>query len=397
MIKALSLFFLIAISQTAFTDDLYSIEISSEDSPPGTPPLTQTYSNIDDLIKATEQKNIALPGYTQDSQATIDIMLGNTPATISYVSDKSDLRFLVDTCNIDKTFLGESRTINENSFRDYINNNEDDVLGTISRCLVRDNPHDPVAVAFRDWVEFDDAFRSNSNIEESQENFGLGLAAGHFSTGKQSHDIITLPLSYTHYFEEPGRKLKLTAPLSYINVNGSKAYKGSLGVAYTKPMNDRWTIIPAARLGITASNDMGTAATIASVLVTNVYEFPYKNKHVTLANMVGVLKTLDVDIGDFKSYYDLNNQVIKNGIAVEFPQTYNMFGGKTSIRTSLANTQFFGDEMRVNNYTDIAVSFGTRRKVGGKDNSQDSIQLGFTYTVGNHGYKGGKLNFGYEF
>ncbi len=396
MIKQLSFLFLIATSQATFAEDLYSIKITSDDLSPDIS-FTQNYSNIDDLIKATEQSNIALAGYNQKTQATIAIMLGNTPATISYRTGETELKFSISDCDVDKTFSGASRTINENSFRDYLNNNEDDVLGTISGCLVRDNPHDPVAVTFRDWVEFGEAFTHTSDLESQQENFGVGLVAGHFSTGKQSHSILTLPLSYTHYFKEQGRKLKFTAPLSYIDVNGSKAYKGSLGIAYTKPMNKRWTIIPAARIGITASNDMGTAATIASAFVTNVYEFPYGNKHVTLANMVGMLTTVDLDIGDLKSYYDLNNQVIKNGIAVEFPQTFNMFGGKTSIQASLANTQFFGDEMRVDNYTDIAVSFGTRRKVGNKDNSQDSLQLGFTYTVGNHGYKGGKLNFGYEF
>ena len=395
MIKTLSIIFSIALTLSAYSDDLYSIKITSTDSQDT---IDKTYNNIDDLIKATEQKNIALAGYTQNSQAEIAIMLGNTPATISYVAGSTELIFKVNNCNINKTFsAGASRTINENSFRDYLNNNEDDVLGTISGCLVKDNPHDPVATTFRDLAEFDDAFKNTSNIDENQGNFGAGLIAGQFSTGTQGHSIITLPLSYTHYFEASGRKLKLTAPLSYININSSKAYKAGLGAAYTRPMNDRWTIIPAARLGLTASDDMGTAATIASVFITNVYEFPYKNKHITLANMVGALKTLDLNIGNFKSYYDLSNQVIKNGISVEFPQTYNLFGGKTSIQASIANTQFFGDKMSVDNYTDIALSFGTRRKAGGKDNSQDNLQLGFTYTVGNHGYKGGKLNFGYEF
>lgn len=401
MIKRLSLSLVFIIFTQPLFGDLYSIEITLPDSTNPTSPsntFTQSYDNINDLIDATMQRNIAtLTEYNQNSAATIAVQLGKTSANISYATNSSDLIFTISSCDVNKTFSGASRTVNENRFRDYLDNNEGDILGTIADCLVRDNPSDPVAVTFRDWVEFGEAFTRTSNINAEQENFGVGLVAGHFSTGDQSHSILTLPLSYTHYFEEQGRKLKFTAPLSYIDVNGSKAYKGSLGIAYTRPINKRWTIIPAARVGITASNDMGTAATIASALVTNVYEFPYGNKHVTLANMVGVLTTIDLDIGDLKSYYDLNNQVIKNGIAVEFPQRFNMFGGKTSIQASLANTQFFGDEMRIDNYTDIAVSFGTRRKVGNKDNSQDSLQLGFTYTVGNHGYKGGKINFGYEF
>jgi len=396
MIKPLLIISSIFLTLSAFSDGLYSIEISSTDLPNATP-FTQDYDNIDALIKATEQKNIALTGYTQNSQATIDIMLGNTPASISYAQGSTALVFLVEGCDVNKTFSGFSRTANETSFRDYINNNEEGVLGKISDCLLEDNPHDPVAIQIREMAEFGPEFIRKNNLDNKQENFGVGLVAGHFSTGEQSHSILTLPLSYTHYYKEKGRNLKLTAPISFIDVNGSKAYKISLGAAYTRSMNERWTIIPAARLGITASNDMGTGATILSATVTNVYNFPYGDKHITLANMVGVIKSLDLDIGKFKSYYDVNNQVIKNGIAVELPQTYRMFGGKTSLQVSLANTQFFGDKINIDNYTDVAISFGTRRKVSNKDNSQDSIQLGLTYTVGNHGYKGGKLNFGYEF
>jgi len=372
-------------TQTASSNDLYSIEISSNDFQS----ITQTFTDIDSLIDATEQSSISgITGYNQNSGVDIAIQLGNLPATISYQSNSSDLAFSIDECGISKTFTGASRTANENEFRDYIENNEEDVLGKLSGCLVENNPHDPVAVTIRDWVEFTGAFTHSSNIEDQQENFGVGLVAGHFSTGDQSHSILTLPLSYTHYYKEKGRKLKLSAPISVIDVNGSRAFKINLGVDYSLPMNNRWTIIPATRVGITASKDMGTSSTLASVLLTNLYEFPYGDKHITLANMVGAITTIDLDIGNLDSYYDLSNQVIKNGIAVEFPQTYNMFGGKTSIQASLANTQFFGDQMKVDNYTDIAISFGTRRKVGGKDNNQDSIQLGFTYTLGNNGYKG---------
>jgi len=175
----------------------------------------------------------------------------------------------------------------------------------------------------------------------------------------------------------------LSAPISYIDINGSKVFKVSGGAAYTRPMNEKWTVIPAFRVGLTGSDDMAIGATTVSATVTNQYEFSHKNKHITLSNMLGLMTSLDYSIGDFNSYYDVDNQVIKNGITVEYPLTYKMFGGETS--------------MEFDNYTDIAVSMGTRRKVGGKDNTQDSMQLGFTFTTGKRGYRGGKINFGYKF
>jgi len=295
--------------------------------------------------------------------------------------------------------LGVSRAANENSFRDFLDNNTDGVLTDIADCLVSDNASDPVAVTIRNWVEFGEGFTVNSNLQssqDSQENFGLGIAAGHFSSGDQSHSIVTIPLSYVYYFEEEGKKLTFTAPVSYIDVDGSRAFKGSIGTAFTKPMNDNWTIIPAVRLGATSSSELGTGAAIAAALVTNIYEFPYGDNNIKLANMIGGITTIEASVGDLESYYDLNNQVLKNGISIEIPQAFTAFGGKTSIQASIANTQFFGDEVAVDNYTDMAISFGTRKKLGNKDN-QDSLHLGLTYTIGNGDYRGGKINFGYEF
>ncbi len=389
--RFLIVFLFIAYAQPVFSEDLFGITISSDDfdKPYDDKPYNKTFKSIDELYAATEQKNISkIKGYNQNSAAEIDITLGKSSAKILYGANSSALEFSMPGCagvsiSFDDT---KSRTANENSLRTHLN--RPDINKKIRAC----SGINTVICLTNCGGNFLDPVGSDSNNEK----FHAGVTLGYSSTGKLNSSILTLPLSYTHYFEEEGRKLKLSAPISYVDINGSKAYKASLGLIYTRPINERWTIIPAARLGVTISKDMGIAATIASGYFTNRYEFPYRNKHITLANMVGVMTSVDVNIGGYKKPYDLNNQVIKNGIAVEFPQTFNMFGGKTSLQTSLANTQYFGDKMLIDNYTDIAVSFGTRRKVGNKDN-QDSLQLGFTYTVGNHGYKGGKLNFGYEF
>lgn len=384
----LGVFLFMAYAQPAFSEDLFGIVISSPNNQ--FTKYTENFDSIGDLYTATKQTSISkIVGYNQNSAVDIDITLGNSSAKISYAADSTALEFSMPNCDgVSVSYNGISRTANENSLKAHLNNpniskkiRECSGVGTVTVCL----------------VDCGGDFLGSDDPDADNEKFHAGLTIGYSSTGKLNSSILTLPLSYTHYFEEKGRKLKLSAPISYVDINGSKAYKASLGLIYTKPINERWTIIPAARLGITMSKDLGIAATIASGYLTNRYEFPYRNKHITLANMVGVMTSVDVNIGGYKKPYDLNNQVIKNGIAVEFPQTFNMLGGKTSIQASLANTQYFGDKMLVDNYTDIALSFGTRHKVGNKDNSQDSLQLGFTYTVGNNGHKSGKINFGYEF
>jgi hypothetical protein len=61
----------------------------------------------------------------------------------------------------------------------------------------------------------------------------------------------------------------------------------------------------------------------------------------------------------------------------------------------VVNTQIFGDAVYIDNYTDFAVSFGTEASRNGL--TWDAIRIGFTYTVGNEGYQGGQINFGYQF
>jgi len=86
MIKRIVLIACIVMySQSAYPDFL-SLEITSPDS---VEIFSETFSTVDELIDATEQRNISLAGYNQNSEATIAILLGNTQATISYESDST--------------------------------------------------------------------------------------------------------------------------------------------------------------------------------------------------------------------------------------------------------------------------------------------------------------------
>jgi len=390
MLKRISLSLLfVVLGHSAFADDLFSINITSPDS---IEPFIQTFTDINDLIDASQQSSLAinLDGYNQASAAEILIRLGDKNARIDYAANSTELVFTFGECDIpNETFNEGSRERNEEAFRDFVDNNRQNLLD----CTNSNSGTETVITGIDNWAGSD----IGKDADDEESGTAVGLSVGRYSIGNQNHNVLTIPISYTHYFEEEGRKLRLSAPISYIDINGSKVFKVSGGAAYTRPMNEKWTVIPAFRVGLTGSDDMAIGATTVSATVTNQYEFSHKNKHITLSNMLGLMTSLDYSIGDFNSYYDVDNQVIKNGITVEYPLTYKMFGGETSMEFSLANTQFFGTKVFVDNYTDIAVSMGTRRKVGGKDNTQDSMQLGFTFTTGKRGYRGGKINFGYKF
>ena len=390
---------------------------------------TEKYTSLDNLIDSAMQSNlIGISDYDQQvSKVDITMSIRGLSSTIEYKAEKytgaagedrydTRLTFKIGDIAVNENFCAKevvinnqkrctsTRVDNENKFRDYVEDNRDGIQNKIAKYLVETDAFEPVTgpdgliptMATEDFSNATELARG-SDSESGGSSYGSGLAAGYFCTDDHCQSLITLPLNYTHYFSESGKKLKLSAPISYINVDGSKAFKGNFGASLTQPMSKKWTIIPSFRLGVVGSADMGSSATIASLSLSNIYNFPYKSKHISFANMIGFQKSLDVKLGDLESPYDLNTQVMKNGISIEFPQRYTMLGGKTSIEASLANTQFFGEDLYIKNTTDIAVSIGTRRKLGKTDKYEDGMHLGITYTLGEHGYQGGKFNFGYKF
>lgn len=424
------IYFIVFVQVVNAANELFSttIKIKNQNNEESTA-ITKKYTSLDNLIdSAMQDELINISDYDQQT-SKVDIILSirGLTSVIEYKAEKytsaagddrfdTKLTFKIDDIDVNESFCAKevvinnqkrcisTRVDNENKFRDYVEDNRDGIQNKIAKYLVKTDAFEPVTgpdgliptMATEDFSNANQLARG-SDDSSSKNSIGSGLAAGYFCTDDHCQSLITLPLNYTHFFNESGKKLKLSAPISYINVDGSKAFKGNFGASLTQPMNKKWTIIPSVRLGVVGSADMGSSATIASLSVSNIYDFPYRSKHISFANMIGFQKSLDVKLGGLESPYDLNTQVIKNGFSVEIPQRFTMLGGKTSIEASLANTQFFGEDLYIKNTTDIALSIGTRRKLGKKDKYEDGMQLGVTYTLGEHGYQGGKFNFGYKF
>lgn len=377
-------------------------------------PFNDSYDSIEALLDAVEQDHLGtLPGYTNTVAATATLNIRGIEAIVGYEQDSANLRFSVPSLGIEENFGNfATREENEDAFEEYLESNVDGILTKMLQKMVATTATDPVAgnpnslMSTMASADFNAAYdmasgsekkQNETKTEETRKKLEAGLEVGRFSANGVSKNILTLPVSYTHYFEDPNKRLKLSAPLSYVETNGSKSFKGSFGAALSYPVNEKWAVIPAARVGLLASEDMGSAAVVYSGSLTSLYQFPYKDMSFIIGNMVNVMTTGDIKIEDKELSYDLSNQVIKNGVSIEKPIDYKMLGKLSSVEFSLANTQFFGDDLYIDNYTDLAVSLGTRQRVKGSSETDNSIHVGLTYTVGQHGYSGGKLNFGYKF
>jgi len=396
-----------------YAADNFSISIMAPENSNSFDDFNDNYNSIEELFDAVEQDNFEnLPGYTNTSAVTATLNVRGVTALIEYEQGSSRLRFSVPSLGIVQDF-GDfgTREANEDAFEDYLESNADGILTKMLQRMVATTATDPVAgnpnslMSTMVGADFDAAYDMASNTKKqnsteegaTRRKFEAGLEVGRFSANGVTKNLLTLPVSYTHYFEDPNKRLKLSAPLSYIETNGSKAFKGSFGAALSYPINEKWAVIPAARVGLLASEDMGSAAVVYSGSLTSLYQFPYKDMSLIVGNMVSVMTTGDIKVADKELSYELSNQVIKNGVSIEKPIEYKMLGKLSSVEFSLANTQFFGDNLYIDNYTDLAVSLGTRQRVKGASETDNSVHIGLTYTLGQHGYSGGKLNFGYKF
>lgn len=378
--------------------------------------FTDSFSSIDELFDSIELDNFnnVLNSYNDSSAALATLDIRGVSASIEYIQNKTKLIFRVPSLGIEKEFSAfNSRVDNENDFEEYIKNNADGILTKMLNRMVSETALDPVAgnpnslTSSMATADFNTASSIASNIQKKKNsssqaaskksNLEVGLEAGSFSVNGIQKTLLTLPVSYTHYFEDPRKQLRLSAPLSFIETNGSKSYKASFGGALSHPMNDNWSLTPALRIGFLASQDLGSAAVVYSGSVTSLYRFPYEDMSFTIGNMLGVMNTLDIELEDHEAPYDISSQVSKNGITIEKPIGYKILGKMGSMEVSLANTQFFGDKLYIESYTDLAMSIGTRKRVGDADPTENSMHFGLTYTFGQHDYKGGKLNFGYKF
>lgn len=391
-----------------YADDNFVVMIDTENQM-----LTDRFNTFEEIFDAVDQNRFdRIVGYTDQSAALVNINIRGVEAIVRYDQNSSVLNFSIPSV-VDKTFNEGTRDLNEEALENFLKENQEGTLTKILQKAAAETATDPVAgnpdslmstMATSDFDAAHDmatgaAREKQAGEEEDADNNALeiGLEFGRSSANGVEKNLLTLPLSYTHYFEDPRKQLKISAPLSYVETNDSKSYKGSLGAALSYPMNEKWTLIPAARIGVLGSKDLGTAAAVYSGSLTSLYHFPYKDMNLMIGNMLGITQTADLEIEDNDLSYELSNQIVKNGISVEKPIRYKFLGKKASSEFSISNTQFFGDDLHIENYTDLAFSLGTRKRLDGASARADSLHVGVTYTVGENGYKGGRLNFGYKF
>ncbi len=342
------------------------------------------------------------PDYTGTEPASLDLFFNSLPMNLAYPVEGATgagtrLLFRIPALGVAVEFNGVTRDDSEQQLEDYLKNSG--VIGEMMRYQAANSPHSPISgpgglIPTAVAADFADAFDTLPSRAETQPGnlIGVGLNFTSFSVKDLDTRVTTLPLSYTIRNNiDPRRKLVLGMPITMSDTEGAKFYHLSPGVSYRVPMNDAWSIAPAVRLGVVASEDMATVSGVASASVSSTYVMRFASFDMAIGNMLGYYTTLRVEAGDYSFNPDIDNVVLRNGVM--FSQPVTVGGMPLSVEYSLIDTRYLGTEIYVNNTQELGITLGTNRSAF---SSRSFVRGGLNFLYGPD-TSGLSANIGYWF
>lgn len=387
-----------------------------------------SYKKAEDVIRAVENDELArlLPEYfnrnsngncefsqTQSYCPTILAGIGfrGLPMFLSFENRNSNtLTFRVPSINLQQSFNGPTRDASVDLLVDFLESDGGDLLNRLQAELARTSPSDPVAgnpsslqgsLIAQDFAAAgfgagsSSVSRATATSQDRENRLEIGIRAGTFTTGEFSGTSYTVPLSWTmRNLDDPRYQLQIRLPITYTETEGSETYAANLGVGFQFPMGDNWYLTPQLSYGATGSVDQGSIGQLVSGTLTSRYEIQLETTKLTIANMLGYMQTLPFSAGDLKYDPGIKNTITKNGVMVEMPTSWQLFGRGTSIQGAGAVTHLMGDDLFLNTYYDLSLTFGTQNT--GTSSLTDFIRMGVNYTFGDD-YNAVTASIGYQF
>ena len=98
---------------------------------------------------------------------------------------------------------------------------------------------------------------------------GVGARYDRFSDQGQTTQGFTLPLSYTFRSDiDPRRQLSISLPITLADVDGARAYMGTLNTSLRLPVTRDWALTGSVGYSQVRATDLGTAGQIGSIAIT---------------------------------------------------------------------------------------------------------------------------------
>lgn len=220
---------------------------------------------------------------------------------------------------------------------------------------------------------------------QAQNEIGVGLSASSTTASSTDGDYTTtafdLPLSYTVKLDsDPRKKIRIDLPLSYADTEGAASYGAALGLAYTHPLSDDWSLTPAVGVGAMGSDDLGSAGGVSSFSLTSAYTWRFDSFALSMGNGVGRYDALGLKIGDVEAEADISNTVFTNGFLLTGPNS--LIAKNLVIEYSFVDTRITGDDVYTDSYDEIGIALGHINTTMGVIDSYTKVGLSYLLAQG---------------
>jgi hypothetical protein len=370
--------------------------------PPVNDNFTVLYSQFNQItvtggFKTLDQFIQSLKDAATQFSPNFTLGIRGIPATLG-TDGPTFLALSIPSLNINQFFSAQTADETFAQLKAFLT--QSTVAGQIQRESARVSPFDPVAgnpsslmaraVA---WDFFNAFYPFASNLTEGSAMIaqvggvpqgavagpfrslpGIGARFDRFSDKGQSTTGFTLPLSYTIRSDlDPRRQFAVNLPLTVVDIDGARAYLGTLNTSLRLPLARDWAVTGALGYSQVRAPDLGTAGHLGSVALTSAYVFRTAYGDLGLGNMVGYYRTLSGHITGISTDSHIANTVLRNGLL--WSEKASWLGGLT-IEYSIVNTQYLGTALYLKNYTELGVNVGSNKRA---DSVRSYAQGGLTY------------------
>ena len=421
--------FLVCLASTTLVTATARAQVTAPPPPPaalpngnfvfGYPTFTPAQSSVEvtGAFKTLDQFIQGLKDATTAISPTFDLLLHRIPATLGTDGPTFLLLSIPSLGVTNQTFTGATADDTFAQLKAFLTSGS--FATQLQRESARSSPFDPVAgnptslmaraVAF----DFFNAFYPFASNNEDDSGMiaqaggalpggavrgpfrplpGIGAYYGNYHDQGQTTQSITIPLSLTVRSDlDPRRQFSITLPITVQDVDGARAYQGTLGASLRLPLARDWAITPSVGYSQVRATDLGSAGQIGSAALTSAYVFRTDAGDLALGDMIGYYKTLSGTIQGISTGSGISNTVFRNGLL--WSQKASWVASGTTIEYSLVNTYYAGTELYDRTYTEVGVSLGSNKRA---DSVRSYVQGGLTYLFSSK-TKGVTASFAYWF
>lgn len=356
-------------AQSAAAQDIFNLTVTVDNT-------TQTFgfSNAEDFIRTNEDRRLEqlFPNYTSRSAVSSQLDFRGLPAQVTMAENSSDVRLLIPSLNIDKTFSGVDRDASVDDMVDFFQDEGGDLLNRIQKELVKVSAEDVLAgnpnsiqSLMVEQVYHLGVPQDKQHLRNTTDNFFFtGAEVDIIDADGSSGYEINVPIGYSIGINSaPGYRVTLQLPLSYTDIEGASAYKTALITDVQIPLTSTWHVHPHIGYGAAGSEDLASLGQMVMGGVTSKYymsldaEQQEQNIRFVLGNTVGYSESLKLSLGDYEFNPEVSNTYTRNGVDMFVPVQRLVAGVTGDVKLGYSYTQFFGTELFLENFHDMELGW----------------------------------------